>query len=76
MTLSLQQHSIQHIQCKSSIFIMLFLGSIRMENIISEACLKRIILQRNYRKMTIKMAIFQEFFAKFHGKKNWEPEHD
>ena len=34
-------------------FIMLCLGSIGMDRVISKFCFKRTILQRNYRKMTI-----------------------
>ena len=36
-----------------SLFIMLCLGSIEMDCVISESCYKYTILQRNYRKMTI-----------------------
>ena len=35
-------------------FIILYLGSIGMDRVISEPCYKETILQRNYRKMTIK----------------------
>ena len=39
------------VQC--SPFIMLCLGSIGMDHVISEPCYKGAILQRKYRKMTI-----------------------
>ena len=43
---------------------------------LSEPCYKGTILQRNYRKMTIKWPFSYNFFVKFHGTKNWEPQHD
>ena len=46
-------------------------GFIGMDQVIRES-----FLQRNYRKMTISWSFFYNFFVKFHGKKNWEPQHD
>ena len=46
-------------------FITLSLGSIGMNLVISETCYKKIILQRNYRKMTISF----NSFVKLHVKK-------
>ena len=37
---------------------------------------KKAILQWNYRKMTIPQKCSYNSFVKFHGKKNWEPQHD
>ena len=58
-------------------------------HVISELCYKGTILQRNYRKMTIKTILqrnYQKmtilwsfsynFFVKFYGRKIWEPQHD
>ena len=42
---------------------------------ISDSCYKGTILQRNYRKMTIKWPFSYNTFVKFHGKIFWEP-HD
>ena len=39
-----------------------------MDNVISESCYKEIILQRNYRKMTILWSFSYNSFVKFHGK--------
>ena len=39
----------------------------------SEPCYKRKMLQRSYRKMTIKWSFSYNSFVKFHGKKIWEP---
>ena len=47
-----------------------------MDHVISEACDKGTILQRNYRKMTIKWSFSYNSFVKFHGTKIWEPQHD
>ena len=44
---------------------MLYLGSIGMDNVISEPCYKGTILQRDYRKMTIG----HNSFVRFHSKK-------
>ena len=62
-----------HVQC--SRFIMLYLGSIRMDPVISEPCYKGAILQRNYRNMTRKWSFFPviPWYVKFQGKKNWKP---
>ena len=49
--LSFLKKAYKKIHC--SPFIMLYLGSIGMEHVISESYYKRTILQRNYRKMTI-----------------------
>ena len=57
-------------------FIMLYLGSIGMDRVISDPCYKGTILQRNYRKMTIKWSFSYNSFVKFHGTKIWEPQHD
>ena len=57
-------------------FIMLYLGSIGMDRVISEPCYKGTILQRNYRKMTIKWSFSYNSFVKFHGTKIWEWQHD
>ena len=54
---------------------MLGLGSIGVDHVISELCYKRIILQRNYNKRTIAWSFSYDSFVKFHGKKNWEPQH-
>ena len=35
-----------------------------------------ILLQRNYRKKTIKWSFSYNFFVKFHGMKIWKPQHD
>ena len=64
------------ISVQYSPFIMLYLGSIGMDCVISELCYKETILQRNYRKMTIKWSFSYNSFVKFHGTKNWEPQHD
>ena len=45
-------------------------------NVTIESCFVRTILQRNYRKMTIKWSFSYNFFVKFHGEKNWESQHD
>ena len=42
----------------------------------SEACYKRTISQRNYRKMTISWSFSYNSFVKFHGKLIWEPQHE
>ena len=55
---------------------MLYLGSIGMDCVISELCYKGTILQRNYRKMTIKWSFYYNSLVKFHGTKIWEPQHD
>ena len=47
-----------------------------MDSVISESCYKGTILQKKYRKMTIKWSFSYISFVKFHGKKNWEPHHD
>ena len=57
-------------------FIMLYLGSIGMDCAISEPCYKGTILQRNYRKMTIKWSFSYNSFVKFHGTKICELQHD
>ena len=62
------------IQCSS--FIAQYLGSIGMDHVISESCYKGMILQRNYRKMTILWSFSYNPFVKFHGKIFWEPHHD
>ena len=49
---------------------MLYLGSIRMSQFISESCYKGTITQRNYcRKMTILWLFSYNSFVKFHDKK-------
>ena len=63
-----------HVQCSPS--ITLCLGSIGMDSVISESCNKGIILQRNYRKITILWSLSFDSFVKFHGKKLWEPQHN
>ena len=55
---------------------MLYLGSIGMDRVISELCYKGTILQRNYRKMTIKWSFSYNSFVKFHGTKIWESQND
>ena len=58
---------VHEVQC--SPFIILFLGSIRMDSVISELCYGREILQRNYRKMSILYGHFPIItFVKLHGK--------
>ena len=52
---------------------MLYLGFIGMDRVISEQCYKGTILQKNYRKMTIKWSFSYNSFVKF---QNWEPQHD
>ena len=47
-----------------------------MKCVISESCFKGTILQRNFRKMTIKWPFSYNSFVKFHGKEIWEPQHD
>ena len=47
------------------------LGSIGMKCVVSQSCYNVTILQRKFRKMTINSS-----FVKFHGKKDWEPQHD
>ena len=54
----------------SSPFIMLYLGSIGMDHVISRI-MKRTILQRNYRKMTILWSFSYNIFVKLHGKNFW-----
>ena len=52
--------------------IILFLGSIGMDNVISELCYGGEILQRNYRKMTILYGHFHTIsFVKLHVKNIW-----
>ena len=53
-----------------------FLESIGMDRVLSESCYKGTILQKKYRKMTIKWSFSYISFVKFHGKKNWELQHD
>ena len=55
------------VQCSS--LITLCLDSIEMAHVISELCSKGIILQRNYRKMTILWSFSYNYFVKFHGKR-------
>ena len=55
----------KHVQCGP--FITLCLGSVGMGCVISDLYHKKTILQRNYRKMTIKWSISYNFFVKFHG---------
>ena len=55
---------------------MLFWGSMGIDRVISELCYKGKILQRNFRTMTIAWSFFFNFFVKFDGLKNWEPQHD
>ena len=50
-------------------------GSIAMDHVLSESYNKSKILQRNYRKMTMKWSFSYNSFVKFHGKKSWEPQH-
>ena len=64
------------IKIQYSPFIMLCLGSIGIDCVISESCYNGTILQRNYRKMTILWSFSYNSFVNFHGTKNWEPEHD
>ena len=40
--------------------------------VIHELCYKGTILNSNYKKMTISY----NSFVKFHGEKNWEPQHE
>ena len=63
----------KELQC--SLFMMLYLVSIGMDRVISEASYKGTILQRNNRKMIIKWSFSYNSFVKFHGTKIWEP-HD
>ena len=60
--------SMRKMNIQSIPFIKLYLGSIGMDCVISESCYKGIILQRNYRKMTIKWPFSYNSFVKFHGK--------
>ena len=53
-------------QC--SLFITLCLESIVMDHVISELRYKGTILQRHYRKMTMKWSFSYNTFVKFHGK--------
>ena len=48
---------------------MLCFGSTENDFVISELCYKGTILQRNYRKMTMKWPFSYYFFVKLHGKK-------
>ena len=57
-------------------FIMLCLRSTGMGSVINEQHYKETILQRNYRKMTIKWSFSYNFFVKNYGKKSWKPQHD
>ena len=50
-------------------FIKLYLVSIGMDLIITELCYKGIILQKNYRKVTILRPFSYNSFEKFHGNK-------
>ena len=50
-------------------FIMLCLGSIGMNCVVSEPCYKWTILQRNYRKMTILWSFSYNSYVIFYGKK-------
>ena len=43
--------------------------------LLGESNYKGTILQRNYRKMTMK-SFFYNSFLKFHGQKLWETQHD
>ena len=63
----------QHIQF--SPFIMLCFGSIGMDGALHEPCCKVTILQSNYRKMTIPWSFSRNYFVKYYGKKNLEPQH-
>ena len=47
-----------------------------MDHVISELCDKGKILQRNYRKMTMKWSFSYNFFIKFHGEEKLEEPHD
>ena len=55
-----------HVQC--SPFKTLYLGFIGMDRVISGSCYKGIILQRNYKKMTISWSFSYNPFVKIHGK--------
>ena len=55
------------VKIQYSPFIMLNLGSIGMDRDISGPCYKGTILQRNYRKMTIKWSFSYNSFVKFYG---------
>ena len=46
-----------------------YLGSIGIDCVISKSCHKVIILQRNYRKMTMKWSFSYKLFVKFLDKK-------
>ena len=54
--------------CTYHIFVKPFLNSVGMGHVINEMRNKKTILQRNYRKMTMKYSFFYYFFVKFHGK--------
>ena len=71
---SVLKFSFKWLQCCP--FIKLRLGSIGMDCVIGTSYYKGTILQRNYRKMTIPWSFSYNFFAKLHGKKIWEPQHD
>ena len=44
-----------------------------MDCVIGEQCFKGIVLQRNYKKMTMKWSFSYNSFVKFNGKKIWVP---
>ena len=60
--------SMRKMNIQSSPFKMLYLGSIGMDHVISESYYTGVILQRNYRKMTMLWSFSYNSFVKFHGK--------
>ena len=69
-----QKNCLNNVQC--SPFIMLYLGSMGIDCVITESCYIGTFLQRKNRKMTIKWSFSYNSFVKFNGKKIWEPQHD
>ena len=63
-------------QLQCHLVITLCLRSIGMDRVISGSCYKGTILQKKYRKMTIKWSFSYNSFVKFHGKIIWLPQHD
>ena len=61
-----RQWLVLHFQCCP--YIMLCLGSIGMEHVISESCYTETILLKNYRKMSMKLSFSYNSFVNFHGK--------
>ena len=66
ISIDIFMEKIGKIQC--STFIILYMGSIGMDHVISELWFTGTILQRNYRKMTIKLSFSYNSFEKFQVK--------